>query len=134
MARANAKTKSAAKKTQAVKAQARSKKTRSARRPLKPTPAPKKILGLPQGTVALGLLALVIGSGVQVAGQAHEVRRLHAELEAMGKEYNALLAESSRLTLERGARASYARVEKEAVEKLAMHFPEQIVTITQGAP
>ena len=86
------------------------------------------------GLWALALLVLVIASGVQVASQAHEVRRLHAQLETMGKEYNALLAENSRLTLERGARASYARVEKEAAEKLAMHFPEQIVTITEPAP
>lgn len=110
------------------------KRAGSARRPVNPKPAAPRWFGLPLGVVALALLGLVIASGVQVASQAHEVRRLHAELESMGKEYNALLAENSRLTLERGARASYARVEKEAAEKLAMHFPDQIVTITEGAP
>ena len=109
-------------------------KVRSARRPVSSKPAAPKLFGLPLGVVALAVLVLVIASGVQVASQAHVVRRLHAQLETMGKEYNALLAENSRLTLERGARASYARVEKEAAEKLAMHFPEKIVTITEVAP
>lgn len=109
-------------------------RTRSARRPLSPKPTAPKLFGLPLGAVAFVLLGLVIASGVQVASKAHEVRRLHAQLESMGKEYNALLAENSRLTLERGARASYARVEKEASEKLTMHFPDQIVTITEVSP
>lgn len=120
---------SAKRKTPAGKTRAR-----SARRPLSPKPAAPKLFGLPLGLIALGLLGLVIASGVQVASKTHEVRRLHSQLESMGKEYNALLAENSRLTLERGARASYARVEKEAVENLAMHFPDQIVTITEVSP
>ncbi len=134
MARTAVKTKSQTKTPGKRKAPGNKTRARSARRPLSAKPAAPKLLGLPLGVIALGLLGLVIASGVQVASKTHEVRRLHSQLESMGKEYNALLAENSRLTLERGARASYARVEKEASENLAMHFPDQIVTITEGAP
>lgn len=73
-----------------------------------------------------GLLIAVVGSGIQVVRVSHEVRRLHAELEAAQKAQDEHLAEYSRLLLERSALSAYQNVERLAEQKLAMQFPDQV--------
>ncbi len=75
------------------------------------------------------LLCAVVASAVTVVRTAHDVRVLHARLDQMAATYDAMLAEKTRLLLEKEALASYAHVERTAVEKLTMHFPEHIAPV-----
>jgi cell division protein FtsL len=75
---------------------------------------------------AVVLLLVVVGSGVQVALQTHEVRRLHADLQAAQRAQDELLAEYSRLLLERSALAAFQNVERLAEARLAMQFPDTV--------
>jgi cell division protein FtsL len=80
----------------------------------------------------LGLVVLFLGaaaSGVQVVYQAHEVRRLHVELQSVQKAQDELLSEYTRLLLERGTLASYQNVERLAVQELSMRFPDAVERI-----
>jgi cell division protein FtsL len=77
----------------------------------------------------LALLAAVVGSGIQVALVSHEVRTLHADLQAAQRAQDELLAEYSRLLLERSTLASFQIVERVAQSELAMQFPESVERI-----
>ncbi len=79
--------------------------------------------------IAGGLWLAVIGSGAQVAFVTHEVREMHVELEATRRDKDRLLAEHSRLLLERGALAAYQNVERVAEAELSMHFPTDVERI-----
>ncbi len=81
--------------------------------------------------IAGGLWLAVIGSGAQVAFVTHEVRETHVELEALLQDQDRLLAEHSRLLLERGALAAYQNVERVAEAELSMHFPTDVERITR---
>jgi len=74
----------------------------------------------------LVLLVAVVGSGIQVARQTHEVRRLHAELQAAHRAQDELLSEYSRLLLERSTLAAFQNVERLAETRLAMQFPDAV--------
>lgn len=80
--------------------------------------------------VQLGLLlaALVaaVASGIQVAHQSHEVRRLHARMQTLHRTQDELLAEYTRLLLERSTLSAYQNVERIAQAELAMQFPETV--------
>jgi len=81
--------------------------------------------------VALGVLLLAgcVVFGVQVASQAQQMRALYSELQRDQAAKDALLAERSRLLLERGALKSYSQAEKLARETLGMRFPESITRV-----
>ncbi len=78
-----------------------------------------------------GLLLGTIGSGAQVAFITHEVRAMHVALEALMHDQDRLLAEHSRLLLERGALAAYQNVERVARSELSMRFPTDVERITR---
>ena len=71
----------------------------------------------------LAALVAVVGSGVQVVQQSHEVRRLHGQLQDAQRTQDAELAKHSRLLLERAALAAYQNVERTAQSELQMQFP-----------
>jgi len=74
----------------------------------------------------LVVLCAAVMSGIQVAWQTHEVRRLHADMQAMHTRQDELLAEYSRLLLERSTLAAYQNVERIAQTELAMQFPDTV--------
>ncbi|MBX3705136.1 MAG: cell division protein FtsL [Pseudomonadales bacterium] len=79
-----------------------------------------------QSWFILALLVVVVASGVQVALKSHEVRRLHAELQAAQRTQDELLAEYSRLLLERSTQAAFHNVERIAETELSMQFPDAV--------
>ena len=81
--------------------------------------------GFPVGFL-LVLIAGAVVSGVQVALQSHEVRELHSEVQSQHRAQDDLLAEYSRLLLERSTLAAYQNVERLAETELAMGFPETV--------
>ncbi len=81
--------------------------------------------------IACGLLLGAIGSGAQVAFTTHEVRETHVALEALMQGQDRLLAEHSRLLLERGALAAYQNVERVAKSELSMRFPTDVERIAR---
>ncbi|MDP6376787.1 MAG: cell division protein FtsL [Pseudomonadales bacterium] len=79
------------------------------------------------GTVGVA----AVFTGVEVALTVHEVRALHAELEQTRRAQNQLMAEHSRLLLERSALAAYQNVEQLAETELAMQFPDHVELLSQ---
>ncbi len=75
------------------------------------------------------LLVAAVASGIQVARQTHEVRRLYADLQAAQRVQDELLADYSRLLLERSTLAAYQNVERLAQAQLAMQFPDTVERI-----
>lgn len=75
----------------------------------------------------LGLLvyAGIAVTGVAIASLSQEVRTLFVELERNRRAEDALLAQQSRLLLERSTLASYKNVDEVAEQRLSMRFPEQ---------
>jgi cell division protein FtsL len=72
--------------------------------------------------VSVGIAA----SGVWIASMAQDVRGLFVALEQNQRAQDDLLAEYSRLLIERGTLASYQNVDRVAERALAMHFPETV--------
>ena len=85
--------------------------------------------------VALGGFLLLICTvlGVQIAQQSQEMRSVYTQLQQDQLAKDALLAERSRLLIERGALQSYNSVERLAKEKLSMQFPETINRVAEDA-
>ena len=79
------------------------------------------------GVLAVGLLATA--SGMLVAAQAQGMRQAFADLSAAQAQRDALLADYSRLLLERGMLSSYRNVGDTASAALAMHFPESFTEV-----
>jgi cell division protein FtsL len=69
-------------------------------------------------------------TGVWVASLGQDVRGLFVALERSQQQQDALLAEYSRLLLERGTLASYQNVDEVAERRLAMRFPEQVERVS----
>lgn len=80
-------------------------------------------------TSLLIVLGAAVVSGVQVARQAHELRQLHAALQAVQHRQDELMSEYTRLLLERSALAAYQNIERVAVTELSMTFPDQVERI-----
>ena len=78
-------------------------------------------------TVVLFLATVV--SGLQVVMATHQVREIHGRLEETRNHQDLLLAEHSRLLLERGALAAYHHVERVAAAELNMRFPDDVERI-----
>ena len=75
------------------------------------------------------LLIGAVASGIQVVFTSHHLRQIHGELEATRHRQDRLLAEHSRLLLERGALAAYQHVERVAEAELKMQFPNEVERI-----
>jgi cell division protein FtsL len=69
-------------------------------------------------------------TGVWIASLGQDVRGLFVALERNQQQQDALLAEYSRLLLERGTLASYQNVDQVAERRLAMRFPEQVERVS----
>ncbi len=73
------------------------------------------------------VIYLSIGaSGFWIAATAQSVRGLFVGLQHNQSEQDALLAEYSRLLIERGTLSSYQNVDQIAERQLAMRFPEKV--------
>ena len=79
------------------------------------------------------LLALCVALGAQSAYQSQRMRALYSELQQDQVAQDALLAQRSRLLIERGAMNSYNGTEKIASEELDMRFPEKITRVVAPA-
>jgi cell division protein FtsL len=77
-------------------------------------------------TCALTVYVFIAVSGVWIASTAQDVRSLFVSLERNQNEQDALLAEYSRLLIERGTLSSYQNVDQIAERELAMRFPEAV--------
>jgi cell division protein FtsL len=69
-------------------------------------------------------------SGVWVASLGQDVRGLFVALEQNQRTQDALLAEYSRLLIERGTLSSYQNVDQVAEQQLTMRFPEIVERVT----
>ena len=74
--------------------------------------------------------AAIALTGVWIASLGQDVRGLFVALERNQQQQDALLAEYSRLLLERGTLASYQNVDQVAERRLAMRFPEQVERVS----
>jgi cell division protein FtsL len=104
----------------------KSKPVARARQSSEPSVLPSPWKGMRLGLL---LLTLCIVFGVQSAYQSQRMRALYSELQQDQVTQDALLAQRSRLLIERGAMSSYNGTEKIAAEELGMRFPERIVRL-----
>ena len=95
---------------------------------------------LAAGTVHAGLISPVLDEVLRQAAPdevvstliyLHEVRGLHGQLEQVRAAEAALMAEHSRLLLERSALAAYQNVEHIAETQLDMRFPGHVEHLKQ---
>jgi len=107
------------------------KKAKPVSRKAKNVGAPKATLSGWRGVrVGILLLGFCVAFGVQSAYQSQRIRALYSELQQDQVARDALLAQRSRLLIERGAMNSYNGTEKLAKDQLNMRFPETIVRVT----
>lgn len=69
-------------------------------------------------------------SGVGVAATAQDVRGLFVALAKNQAQQDELLAQYSRLLIERGTLSSYQNVDQAAERQLAMRFPETVERVS----
>lgn len=74
----------------------------------------------------VGLLLIMVVSGLSVVRHADEMRRLYQAAGDVQREQDNLLSEHSRLLLERSAMTSMQNVEQIAESELDMLFPTQM--------
>jgi len=72
------------------------------------------------------LFAGTVVSGLQVVMSTQQLREIHGQLEESRNNQDLLLAEHSRLLIERGALAAYHHVERVAAAELNMRFPNEV--------
>jgi len=70
-------------------------------------------------------------SGVWVAAGSHGARQMFVQLERGQRVQDALLADYSRLLLERSMLSSYENVDQVAEHQLSMRFPEAVERVGQ---
>ena len=110
--------------------------TRAAKRPQQASRRPRRASGKgKRGAgkrlgLTLALFSGAVASGLQVVMAAHQLREIHGMLEATRNHQDLLLAEHSRLLLERGALAAYHHVERVAEAELKMQFPDEVERIS----
>ena len=76
------------------------------------------------------IYACIAVSGVWIAATAQNVRGLFVALQHNQAQQDALLAEYSRLLIERGTLSSYQNVDQIAERQLAMRFPETVERVS----
>ena len=79
------------------------------------------------GAIYVGIAA----SGVCVAAIAQDVRGLFVTLAKNQTRQDELLAQYSRLLIERGTLSSYQNVDQAAESQLAMRFPETVERVSR---
>ncbi len=72
------------------------------------------------------LAALLVGNGLALVQGAQAMRALHSELDQLQTRQHSLMADHSRLLLERSSFASLQTVETVATQELRMQFPQTI--------
>ncbi len=72
------------------------------------------------------LLAVIVATGLRVVHSADSMRVVYQQLGATQQQQDELLAEYSRLLLERAALSSLQNIEQVAESELNMEFPEQV--------
>jgi len=80
--------------------------------------------------VAGAIYAGIAASGVCVAAVAQDVRGLFVALAKTQTRQDELLAQYSRLLIERGTLSSYQNVDQAAERQLAMRFPETVERVS----
>jgi cell division protein FtsL len=80
--------------------------------------------------VAGAIYAGIAASGVCVAAVAQDVRGLFVALAKNQTRQDELLAQYSRLLIERGTLSSYQNVDQAAERQLAMRFPETVERVS----
>ncbi len=88
-------------------------------------------LMLRRWTATFVVCAAAAAAGIQVASQAQELRGSFVRLTGVQQQRDALLAEYSRLLLERGTLSSYRNVGETAKERLSMRFPEEVTPVVR---
>jgi cell division protein FtsL len=81
-------------------------------------------------TAAGAIYVGIAVSGVWIAATAQNVRGLFVALQHNQAQQDALLAEYSRLLIERGTLSSYQNVDQIAERQLAMRFPETVERVS----
>ena len=75
------------------------------------------------------LFVAAVASALQVVMATHQLREIHGKLEETRNYQDLLLAEHSRLLIERGAQSAYHHVERLAARELNMQFPDDVERI-----
>ena len=81
--------------------------------------------------VAGAIYGGIAASGVSVAAVAQDVRGLFVTLAKNQSRQDELLAQYSRLLIERSTLSSYQNVDQAAERQLAMRFPETVERVSQ---
>ena len=76
--------------------------------------------------VGIGVYVGLAVTGLLIAWSSQSVRRLHVEIEANQSAQDAMLAEYSRLLIERSMVGSFQNVDQVAERQLSMTFPESV--------
>ncbi len=100
-------------------------KRKNAQRRRPRSPGPRWLL------VGTALYLGIAATGVLVARSSQEMRTLYLALEQNQGARDDLLAQYSRLLLERSTFSSYQNVDEIAERTLNMRFPEQVERVTQ---
>ena len=79
--------------------------------------------------VLLVITVSLISSGLALVQAAQSMRSLHSELDQLQTRQHRLMAEHSRLLLERSSFASLQTVETVATQELRMQFPQTIEAV-----
>jgi cell division protein FtsL len=88
-----------------------------------------KIVPKHQAIVLLTLLVGILYSGLQLVESVHQMRFLYRSMDELQANQDILLANYSRLLLERSTLASMQTIEAVAERELQMFFPEIIVQV-----
>ncbi len=75
------------------------------------------------------LVYAIVASGLHLVDAAHDARGLFRQLGEVQREQDALLAQHSRLLLERGALSSLQNIERVAEQELGMQFPDTVAQV-----
>ena len=74
----------------------------------------------------VGVYVALAATGILIAWSSQSVRRLHVEIETNQRAQDAMLAEYSRLLIERSMVGSFQNVDQVAERQLSMTFPESV--------
>ena len=77
----------------------------------------------------LVIAGLLVSSGLALVRAAQAMRSLHSELDQLQTRQHSLMADYSRLLLERSSFASLQTVETVAAQELRMQFPREIEVV-----
>ena len=77
------------------------------------------------------IAALLVSNGLALVRAAQAMRSLHSELDQLQTHQHSLMAEYSRLLLERSSFASLQTVETVATQELRMQFPQTIEEVVR---